>query len=82
MNSVEEKIQALIERNRRVEIDKAWETSFTRRVFIAVVTYSAAALLFWSAGLPTPLLQALIPSAAYFISTLSLPWVKRWWSRF
>ena len=79
MQTTEDTIQAILERNRRVEIDKAWEVSLARRGFIALVTYCAALLLFWSAALPIPLLQALIPAGAYLLSTLSLPWVKRWW---
>ena len=39
MNSLERRIQAIEERNKRVEADKAWETSLTRRVSIAVITY-------------------------------------------
>lgn len=72
-------IQAIMERNKRVEIDKAWETSITRRGFIALLTYAITALLFWINDLPIPLLQALIPAAAYLVSTLSLPWLKKHW---
>jgi len=81
MESLEAAVQAILERNRRVEAEKAWEVSITRRLFIALMTYAGAVLLFWSLGLPTPLLQAFIPSIAYFFSTLSLPWVKEWWMR-
>ena len=79
MHSTEEQLQAILDRNRRVEIDKAWEVSLTRRGFIALLIYATTAFLFWINRLPVPLLQALIPSAAFVLSTLSLPWVKRWW---
>ena len=79
MHSTEEQLQAILDRNRRVEIDKAWEVSLARRGFIALLTYGTTAFLFWINGLPAPLLQALIPSAAFVLSTLSLPWVKKWW---
>ena len=36
---MEERIEAIEQRNKRVEEDKAWETSLTRRVCIAVLTY-------------------------------------------
>jgi hypothetical protein len=31
-------------RNRRVELDKAWETSLTRRSIIAAITYAVAVI--------------------------------------
>ena len=36
---LEERIKRIEERNKRVEIDKAWETSWTRRICICVLTY-------------------------------------------
>ena len=79
--TLEKRLRTIEERNVRVEAEKAWEKSFTRRLFLALMTYVAAMLLFWSLGLPAPLFQALIPSAAYLLSTLSLPWLKKWWMR-
>lgn len=78
---VEDSIQAILERNKRVEVDKAWEVSFTRRAFLTVLIYCTAALFLWMTGEPEfPLLSA-IPAAGYLFSTLSLPWVKREWMR-
>ena len=74
-------IAAILERNKRVELDKAWEISITRRGFIALLTYGITALLFWINALPIPFLQALIPAAAYVLSTLSLPWLKKIWMK-
>ena len=74
-------IQMILERNKRVEIDKAWEVSLTRRGFIALLTYASTALRFWINDLTIPFLQALIPAAAYLISTLSLPWLKKRWQQ-
>ena len=39
MESLEERVQNIEERNNRVELDKAWEVSWTRRVFIAVAIH-------------------------------------------
>ena len=79
MQNTGKDLRAILERNKRVEIDKACEISITRRGFIALLTYGITALLFWINALPRPLLQALIPTAAYLLSTLSLPWLKKWW---
>ncbi len=72
-------LRQILERNRRVEADKAWERSFTRRACIAGITYACACLLLRSLSSPLFWLQALLPTAGYVLSTLSLPWVKRWW---
>ena len=41
--SLEGRIAELEERNKRVELDKAWETSWTRKIIIAVLTYLVVA---------------------------------------
>ncbi len=76
-----QELQALQERNRRVELDKAWETSLFRRSLIVLFTYGVAFLFMWSAHLEKPWLGALVPSLGYLMSTLSLPPIKRWWLR-
>jgi len=70
---------AIKERNRRVEADKAWELSWTRRLFIAVVIYIIAG---WWLGIINnnyPWLNAFVPALGYLLSTLSLPFIKKWW---
>ncbi|MFA7681446.1 MAG: hypothetical protein WCX61_00270 [Candidatus Peribacteraceae bacterium] len=79
MENLESNIQAILERNKRVEADKAWETSITRRSFIALITYIAALTFLHFNGLQNPEIQALIPTGAYVLSTLSLPPLKQWW---
>jgi hypothetical protein len=37
-------IQRIKERNRKVEMDKAWEVSWTRRIFILAMTYIVASV--------------------------------------
>ena len=37
--NLEKEIESIKKRNKRVELDKKWETSFTRRAFICVLTY-------------------------------------------
>ena len=81
MNETANILQSLIDRNKRVEADKAWELSFTRRVFLAVLTYITASLLLWLLGQEGFLLLAFIPAISYVFSTLTLPWLKRIWMR-
>ena len=76
---LEKEIEIIKERNRRVENDKAWEISFTRKLFIAGSTYIVAGLWLVVIHDTTPWLKSLVPAAGYMLSTLSLPFVKRWW---
>lgn len=75
-------IQAIIERNKKVEKDKAWETSFTRRLLIAVMTYMIIVLFLYMVNIPNIWLNALIPTIAFMLSTLSLPFFKRFWLKY
>ncbi len=74
-------INTIKERNRRVEADKAWERSMLRIGSITVITYIIAAFVMYTIGVNGYLLNALIPSIGYFLSTQSLPAIKQWWIR-
>ena len=37
--NIEERIKKIEDRNKRVELDKKWETSWTRRICIMIITY-------------------------------------------
>ena len=76
---VESEIARIRERNARVEADKAWETSLTRRAIIALGTYLAAFLLFLVIEAPNPQSAALVPALAFLLSTLTLPFFKDLW---
>ena len=75
-------IKAVIERNKRVESDKAWETSFTRRAIIAAMTYLLIVLFLWMINIEKPWLNALVPAIAFALSTLSLPFFKKIWLKY
>jgi len=79
IRNLEIEIQALKERNQRVESEKAWETSYVRTFSIALVTYVIAAVVLSVIGVENYLLAALMPTLGYMLSTLSLPVVRRWW---
>ena len=74
-----ETIQSILERNARVEAEKAWEVSLTRRLFLMLLIYLIAAVLLRLTGEPRYLLLSLIPAMGYLFSTLSLPWLKKLW---
>ncbi|MFH1649602.1 MAG: hypothetical protein ABIA93_03565 [Candidatus Woesearchaeota archaeon] len=78
-SSVTKDIKAIKERNNRVELDKAWETSLTRRFIILLLTYVVMVIFFFAARLPSPFINAIVPSVAFVLSTLTLPWFKKAW---
>jgi hypothetical protein len=72
-------IESIKERNRRVETDKAWETSKTRRIIVALMTYVIILIFLLLIGAPYPFLNAIVPTAGFVLSTLTLPFFKKWW---
>ena len=79
LEQIQKDIDLLKERNKRVEADKAWETSVFRVISITLITYIIALFVMWGIGAENPLTGALIPTIGYFLSTQSLPIIKRWW---
>ncbi len=75
----EKEINLIKERNTLVELDKQWETSFTRRLFISLLTYIIALAWLWAIKDTNPWLKAIVPVAGFILSTLSLPIIKKWW---
>ena len=76
---MEEEIIQIQERNKRVELDKAWEVSLTRRAAVAVITYVVATIWLLIIENDKPYLNALVPFGGYIFSTWSLPFAKKWW---
>ena len=58
METLEQKIQTIEERNEKVELDKAWETSWTRRVLLAIFTYLAIGVYLRAIEVPRPWLNS------------------------
>ena len=80
--NIEKEITEIKERNKRVEKDKSWETSWTRRIcimiltYIIVVTYSYIIKKF-----DNILLSSLVPVIGFTLSTLSLKLVRKIWEK-
>lgn len=79
MENIEKEIELIKKRNLGVEMDKAWETSWTRRIFVAGITYLIAFAWMSAIGESLVFLKACIPTGGYLLSTLSLPFVKNIW---
>lgn len=77
-----EEINRIKERNSRVETDKAWETSWSRKVLIVVFTYLVIVIFFLFAGVADPFVNAIVPALAFILSTASLPLIKDLWLKY
>jgi riboflavin synthase len=64
-------------RNQRVEMNKAWETSFLRRALICIITYIVAGTVIRMSGHDDWYIAACVPVLGYILSTVSLPIVKK-----
>lgn len=76
---LQDEINKIKARNARVEADKAWENSWTRRFVILSLTYFVVVIFFMFAHLPKPFTNATIPTLGFVLSTLSMPIIKKWW---
>ncbi len=84
MNEIEEikkELAEIKERNRRVELDKAWETSLARKSLIAILTYVVIVIFFYIAKLGNPFVNAIVPTMGFLLSTFSITIFKNWWVR-
>lgn len=82
MTTLKKEIDAIKKRNQRVEGDKAWETSWTRKVIIAILTYIVIVIFFYFAGLPNPFVNSIVPALAFVLSTATLPLFKKMWLKY
>ncbi len=76
---LEKRIEIIEKRNARVELDKAWETSWTRRLVLIITTYLSIGLFMVFIDVQKPWVNAIVPSIGFFLSTLTLPLFKKWW---
>lgn len=82
MSTLKERVTKLEQRNYRVETDKAWELSLTRKILIALFIYLAIALyLQYIIGI-SPWVNAIVPSVGFLLSTLTLPFFKKLWIQY
>ena len=82
LQELEKEIENIKKRNKKVEADKAWETSLTRKIILTVLTYFTIVILFLFADLPNPFINAIVPSLAFVLSTLTLPFFKEVWLKY
>ena len=82
LKNIEETLRKIGERNKKVELDKAWEISYFRRLLLTIFTYLSIGFYLKAVKIPQPWLNAIVPSVAFMLSTLTLPFFKRLWLDF
>ena len=82
LKNLEEKIKKIDERNKKVELDKAWELSYLRRVLLMIFTYLAISFYLQAVKILQPWLNAIVPTVAFMLSTLTLPIFKKLWLKY
>ena len=77
---LEKEIRKIQERNKRVELDKEWETSWTRRICIMILTYIVVIIYSYVIReFDNIFLSSLVPVIGFTLSTLSLKIVRKIW---
>lgn len=79
LENIQDQLDSLKQRNAKVEIDKAWETSKTRRGLLMLFTYLAIGCYMWAIDINRPWINAIVPTVGFLLSTLSLPLFKTIW---
>ena len=81
-NELKMEIEKIKERNKKVELDKAWETSFVRRLCICILTYIVVVVYSIIIKNVTNIwLSSLVPVIGFTLSTLSLKVVRKMWEK-
>ena len=80
--TLEQRLEIIEKRNEKVEIDKAWETSFTRRALLLIMTYLVIGFYMNAIKIADPWVNAIVPSIGFLLSTLTLPFFKNIWLKY
>ncbi len=79
---LKKEIENIKERNKRVELDKAWETSWTRKICIMILTYIVVIIYSYVIrNIDNIFLSSLVPVIGFTLSTLSLKVVRNIWEK-
>jgi len=82
IEQLSKEIELIKQRNKKVETDKAWETSLTRKIILIIFTYLAIGLYLKAISVTNPWLNAIVPSVGFLLSTLTLPLFKNFWQKY
>lgn len=79
---IENEIQKIKLRNKKVELDKAWETSVVRRICICILTYIVViSYSYIVRNYDNIFLSSLVPVIGFTLSTVSLKYIRKIWEK-
>ena len=79
---LEKQLNEIKKRNQRVELDKKWETSYTRKIFIMLITYFVVVIYsVMIQKMDSIWLSSLVPVIGFLLSTLSLKMIRKIWEK-
>lgn len=82
IEELKKEVEKIKERNKKVELDKAWETSLTRRICICILTYIIVVVYSIMIKNVTNIwLSSLVPVIGFTLSTLSLKLIRKLWEK-
>ena len=82
MEELKKELEEIKLRNKRVELDKKWETSYTRKICICILTYIVVLIYSNMVNKSNDIfLSSLVPVIGFFLSTLSLRLVRKLWEK-
>ena len=80
--NIEERLKRIEERNKKVELNKKWETSITRRVVIMILTYIVVIIYSYLVRKSNNIFfSSLVTVIGFGLSTLSLKIVRKLWEK-
>lgn len=81
-SELEQEIKNIKKRNKKVELDKKWETSWTRKICICILTYIVVIIYSYLVrNYDNIFLSSLVPVIGFTLSTLSLKFVRKLWEQ-
>ena len=82
LKDLENEIENIKQRNKRVELDKKWETSWTRKLCICILTYIVVIIYSYMVrNYDNIFLSSLVPVIGFTLSTLSLRYIRKIWEK-
>lgn len=82
IKELEKEIEQIKQRNQKVEQDKRWETSGTRKVCICILTYMVVIIYsYLTKKINNIFLSSLVPVIGFTLSTISLNFIRKMWEK-
>lgn len=77
LNGLENRVSQIEYRNKKVELDKSWGKSKTRRILLSFFTFVAISLYLRVINVDNPWLNAIVRTIGFMLSTLTLPFFNK-----